>query len=207
MTLVPEDEKRAIGALLEGTKVLELGNKKNRTGIYRSWYISQGCHYISLDWNGQDGAVPLDMRLPITPRDILDKSNLEMDHPLRQTQHGFDLVTNLGFTEHVTEQEPAWRNIHNLVRVGGVVSCCLPFPFPGYEKANPNWEMHGYWQPTVKWMEMLANANNYMVHFISIWHNRVRPTLISRWYKAQDREFVWIDEPLHRTQLKGDARA
>jgi len=183
VTQLPDDELQAIGNVAD-MRVLELGNKQNRSGLYRDWYLANGAaEYVSVDWNGKDGAIAHDMR-----------TELDLGQP-------FDLVTNLGFTEHVTEQEPVWRNIHNLVAFGGKVVCCLPFAYPGYEKSNPNWERHGYWHPTVKWMELLADANDYRVHFISIYKNRVRPTLISRWHKINDEEFVWIDEPMHRTAL------
>lgn len=202
MTDLPPDEIKALGHIEPGANICELGNKKNVTGLYRDWYERIGCQYVCVDWNGEDGAVPLDMRYNVIPQDVLDFLELDLDHPLRRAQHGFDHVTNLGFTEHVTDQEAVWRNIHNLVKKGGVVSCCLPFPFSNFKLARPNWEEHGFWQPTIKWMELLANENDYRVHFISVWRNRVRPTLISRWWKIYDKPFVWIDEPMHRTKLK-----
>ena len=183
MVQIPADEMQVIGDV-RGLRVLELGNKQNRTGLYRDWYLAQGAtEYVSVDWNGKDGAIEHDMRK-------------ELDLGLEP----FDVVTNLGFTEHVTEQEGAWRNIHNAVMPGGVVCCCLPFPFKGYERATPNWERHGYWQPTLEWMRGLAQANNYLVEILRVWDQRVRPTLVSRWYKAEDTQFVWVDG-LHRTRL------
>jgi SAM-dependent methyltransferase len=179
--ILPKDEL--------ATLVLELGNKQNRSGLYRDWYLEQGCQYTSVDWNGRDGAVAWDMRYSLNVKTDLG-------------QEPFDLVTNFGFTEHVTEQEPVWRNIHDAVKVGGAVVCCLPFPYLGYEKRNPNWERHGYWHPTIKWMEALSQANRYEVSFICAWSTRVRPTLISRWYKVRQDPFVWVDEPMHRTSLE-----
>lgn len=202
MTELPADEECTLRQLPPGQTICELGNKKNATGLYRDWYVSRGHHYVCVDWNGEDGAVPLDMRYSVTPDDVLSHLELEMDHPLRRAQHGFDVVTNFGFTEHVTEQEPVWRNIHNLCRPGGTIAICLPFPFPNFKTAQPNWEQHGFWQPTVKWMELLANANRYYVQFISIYRQRVRPTLTARWWRPDDQPFVWIDEPMHRTKLK-----
>jgi hypothetical protein len=184
MTQIPADEMQAIGDV-RGLRVLELGNKKNRTGLYRDWYLAQGAaEYVSVDWNGKDGAIAHDMRT-------------ELDLGLEP----FDVVTNLGFTEHVTEQEGVWRNIHNATKAGGSISCCLPFPYHGYEKTRPNWERHGYWQPTLEWMWALAEANDYYVSFILPYLHRVRPMLISRWSKIDNSSFVWIDKPMHRTSL------
>lgn len=159
MTQLPEDELWTLpgkGMLTPGTTVLELGNKKNSTGLYRDWYTYQGLNYVCLDWNGEDGAIPLDMRYSIEPDEI--ENGME---------NGFALVTNFGFTEHVDDQMTCWHNIHNFVGVGGWLSICMP--------TMPAWKGHGLWMPTEAWYEHFAALNGYEIIRSKMW-DRVRPT-------------------------------
>lgn len=184
MTELPPDELAALyakHAYFGGASVCELGNKKNVTGLYRDWYVARGATYTCIDWNGEDGARRWDMRLALP-----DELIAEWGGP-------FDLVTNFGFTEHVTEQEPVWENIHRLMKVGGWCSVCLPTP--------PRWESHGYWQPNENWIRRLCDRNGYGVHFVSYWMARVRPTVIARYQRSVAASFSWPgDEGLHRTR-------
>ena len=162
MTQLPPDELAALpgtGMLSPGTLVLELGNKKNSTGLYRDWYTDQGLNYVCLDWNGLDGAVPLDMRYSLQPDDV--QNGME---------RGFDLVTNFGFTEHVEDQMTCWHNVHNFVGVGGWLSICMPL--------MPHWKGHGLWMPTVEWYASFAELNGYSIIYSTVW-DRVRPTFVA----------------------------
>ena len=102
MTELPVDELAALDRcyLRPGTSLLELGNKKNRTGLYRDWYVKQ---------------------------DILEqfrKIEFGGSHGRAQT------ITNFGFTEHVgetlQEQLECWRNIHELLQYNGTLAICMP---------------------------------------------------------------------------------
>jgi len=74
----------------------ELGNKKSFSEKpYGEFYKQQGIKYTSIDINGLDGALKLDLNK------ILDLEARE-------------LVTNIGVTEHVTNQRIVFTNIHNL---------------------------------------------------------------------------------------------
>ena len=118
--------------------VLELGNKTTRRGgiPYRDWYIDQGCEYVSVDWNGKDGALKRDLQQPL---------NLGT----------FDLVTNFGTTEHVERQEPCWENVHEAVKLGG--KFVNHTPSPGHMRA------HGFWHPSLEWFEEFAALNGYEI--------------------------------------------
>ena len=145
---LPKNERRALGDLEDVRRVVELGNKKNTTGVYRDWYERRGLEYVSIDWNGEDGALPLDMRLPISCDDIGGVG---------------DIVTNFGFSEHVAEQEACWRNIHGFV---GKRLCCVT-PEPGF------WRSHGIpsgfpgiWYPSSDWYRDFADLNGYVMEDI-----------------------------------------
>lgn len=118
----------------QGARVLEHGNKKNPSGIYRDWYEARGCAYTSLDINGRDGAIKQDVRQPF------DFGR-------------FDVVTNFGFSEHVSVQAPFWRNAYNATAVGGVMVGTLPKPH--------HWPHHGwsYWHPMEEFYREWAELN------------------------------------------------
>ena len=119
--------------------VLEFGNKKNPTGIYRDWYIANGAKsYVSIDINGLDGALKRDVQL-----DLGDLGE-------------FDLVTNFGFSEHVQDQVAFWENAIRLTRVGGRLVNSTP---DAGERLNHNC----YWHTPASFYENLAALNELEV--------------------------------------------
>jgi hypothetical protein len=114
MTVIPPNELFLLKSLaIKGRRVLEFGNKRNKTGCYRDWYLAEGAQsYTSIDWNGEDGALALDVREMLRPR--LDYAE-------------YDLVTNFGFSEHVDGgQEAFFRNVHELCALGGYMVHMIP---------------------------------------------------------------------------------
>ena len=134
---LPALEQAILDPLPPPGLMLELGNKHNLSvkraggdGVYKNWFQALGWDHTSVDINGKDGALPLD---------------LTQDQDLGQ----FDLVTNFGTTEHIgddiAQQGVAWRNIHRAC-AGLFVSVT---PLPG------DWPTHGRWYPTRTFFESL----------------------------------------------------
>jgi hypothetical protein len=126
---------------LFGCSMLELGNKRNRDFTYKFFFASLGFTHVSVDMNGADGALALDLR-----------------RPLRLGT--FDMVTNIGTTEHVAEFDAAgqmqcWRNILEAMHVGSVLISTTPAP--------GCWPWHGYWYPAPEFFEELARLNGLEV--------------------------------------------
>lgn len=89
-------EVLALVSPLNFKSMYELGNKISYGQLpYSEFYKQKGIKYTSIDINGLDGALKLDL-------------NEHIDLPARE------MVTNIGVTEHVTNQESVFRNIHNL---------------------------------------------------------------------------------------------
>jgi hypothetical protein len=156
--MLPPDEIAALPMKVltssDAINMLELGNKKNSTGLY-----------------GEDGAVPLDMRYPLEPQDVVK-------NVLVTIERGFDLVTNFGFSEHVDDQLlTCWHNINSFVNVGGWLSICMPL--------MPWWKGHGLWMPTVEWYQRFAELNGYLIVYEKVW-DRVRPTYVAKMQKTGD---------------------
>lgn len=130
--LTPVERKLVLP--LVGKTMLELGNKRNERGAYKVDFVSAGFRHVSVDLNGKDGALRKDLQKPL---------NLGR----------FDMVTNFGTTEHVGQQEPAWRNI--VEAAGSVVVSTTPAP--------GSWPRHGKWYPTEEFYVALARLNGFAI--------------------------------------------
>jgi len=79
----------------------------------KEYFTKLGFDHTSFDINGQDGAIPIDLGLPI-PGEFKNK---------------FDIVTNFGTTEHVIRQQQVFKNIHKMLKVGGIVIHIVPLAY------------------------------------------------------------------------------
>ena len=133
------------------------------------WHCVRRAHTVaetSLDINGRDGAVLLDLSRPL---------NSSLKHLLGKC----DVVTNFGTTEHVGESEyidepqgyekmdiwaaqyHAFRNIHNLVRSdGGMIINMVP--------AAGCWPRHGAVEYEPRFFYSLAQAAGYEIRNLSL---------------------------------------
>jgi len=149
---------------LDGVQtMLELGNKRNPDGVWKAACQSLGIAHTSVDWNGLDGALKLDLRKPL---------NLGR----------FDMVTNFGTSEHVSEQEPCWRNMHEAVRVGGWLLGLTPYP--------GDWSWHGEWYPTREFYESFAALNCYEIERLYVNREPPRRNWYFRLRKVTESEFL-----------------
>jgi SAM-dependent methyltransferase len=143
-----------------GSRMLELGNKKTGNVSYKSYLTAQGIDHVSVDWNGEDGAIPLDMRVPLPDWEP------------------FDMITNFGCTEHVSVQEPIWESIHRLCKPGGVIICMCPAP--------GDWWWHGNWYPTTEFYEQYAGRNGYTIEHMAIGREHPTRNIDVRMVKGDD---------------------
>lgn len=171
---------------LTGIKsVLELGNKTTPEGVpFRNWYIARGLSYVSVDWNGQHEALKRDLNQTIIPESIGGP---------------FDLVTNFGTTEHVSDQLACWQNVHSFVKVGGKLASHTPI--------GPNWDHHGFWHPSLEWYQEFADLNNYVVERLDIEDfggRDYRDVTCIRLRKIQDLPFTMPSTPITRSPKQFD---
>jgi hypothetical protein len=111
---------RTIGSV-HGRRMAELGDQMlwdimsekddGRRVWAKDWFEAMGCHHYSIDIHGKNGSHPLD----------LSKS---LNDPF--WHDNFDIVTNVGTSEHVDDQYQCWQNIHNLGRHGCVYIHIVP---------------------------------------------------------------------------------
>ena len=126
-----------------GSTMLELGNKRKGNMVYKRVFESLGIRHTSIDINGKDGALPYDLRKP------LDLGT-------------FDMVTNFGTTEHVSERDyqgqiTCWRNVLGFMAIDSVLVSITPL------KECQKWARHGRWYPQPEFFEELAEHNGLEV--------------------------------------------
>jgi len=128
-----------VGFSLVGLRMCELGNQLIKDGyggffVAKDYFESLGVVHTSIDSNGLDGALPLDLNTKLK----LGK---------------FDVITNMGTSEHVKDNKQCFENIHNLCRDGGIMIHLLP----------ATGTKHGIRQYDSDWFEKLAADKNYEV--------------------------------------------
>lgn len=168
---------------LVGKSMLELGNKKNGEFIYKTFFKSLGYRHVSVDTNGQDGALRKDLTRP-----------LELGT--------FDMVTNIGTTEHVSEhnyrgQIACWKNIMEAMHVGSVLICTTP--------AKDSWRHHGVWYPEPLFYEELARLNGLELERLFI-DDRLgqrlgyldRDMVMARMVRVSDVPFAMPEKGMHK---------
>lgn len=147
---------------LVGTRMLELGRKKTDGVTYKSYFESIGIDHTSIDWSGGFGSLALDLREPLD-------------------FEPFDMVTNFGTTEHVSDQEAVWKNIHNMVKVGGVY--CGITPLEG------DWKGHGDYYPRIEFFEKFAE-NGYHIDYLDIGREAPHRNIDVRMTKVEGKPFI-----------------
>lgn len=100
------------------------------------FWTSVGFDYATIDYDGHRDSIPLD---------------LNTDHVPEKLRQQFDLVVNTGTTEHVANQAQAFRIIHDLTRIGGVMF---------HEVPAGSWN-HGLINYTPKFFLLLHKQNDY----------------------------------------------
>lgn len=115
--------------------MLELGNKTSGPYSYKAYFEALGIRHVSVDWNGRDGALALDLNQPI---DLGER---------------FCMVTNIGTTEHVSNQASVWENIDRHIDLGGVLVSTTPEP--------GQWPWHGFHYPHEAFFAAFAELNGY----------------------------------------------
>lgn len=100
-----------------GLSMFELGNQRFIGGEFttgKQHFEHYGMLHTSVDINGEDGALPLDL------------TNPELFYDFRCR---YDVLTNLGVTEHVEpidKQYECFSIIHDVVRPGGIMIHMVP---------------------------------------------------------------------------------
>ena len=97
--------------------------------------------YNCLDLNGEIGSIPHDMNLPF-------------DNKLHYEK--YDLVSDHGCNEHIFNVAEAYRTMHRLCKLGGILV-----------NMQSVWRGNGYYRFDASFFEGIAAANNYRILYSS----------------------------------------
>ena len=109
-----------------------------------AFWHSLGFEYAALDYNGHLDSFALDLNREQVPAEM---------------REAFDLVVNAGTTEHVANQDNAFRVIHDLTRKGGVMYHQLPASGDLY---------HGLVTYSPKFFQHMQKQNDYQQWLFSV---------------------------------------
>ena len=161
---------------LKGITMCELGNqhlRKNykpdkKKAVAKKHFQNLGIEHTSIDKNGKNGALKLDLCKPINFR------------------HSFQIVTNFGTTEHVKNQYQVFRNIHNFTAYSGYIIHAVP--------EVRSWIKHcSYWY-TERFFAELAKRCGYNVITIERLFRGKRKWLVAAIFrKIVSNEFMEED--------------
>lgn len=113
----------------------------------KRYFTHLGMNHTSIDWNGLNGAIKLDCREDLSK--VLDTT--------------YDIITNIGFTEHVGEEDvqsnlirnqyAVFRNLHNFGKIGSLYFHQVPKVF--------HWTRHGVCDYDRIFFNELIRLNHY----------------------------------------------
>tara|TARA_Y100000004_G_C8773560_1_gene351794 strand:- start:50 stop:697 length:648 start_codon:yes stop_codon:yes gene_type:complete len=155
-------------------KKIKLLNLTNKRYVAKEYFntIKKVKSHTSMDINGKNGAVKIDLRKPIEGLT-------------------FDVITNFGTTEHVESSWPkdqymAFKNIHDMCKVGGIMFHQVP-------KAN-NWQGkaaglradHCPYYYYEEFFEKLARLNKYEIFLNTSWNHDIGTRIGESWSSILD---------------------
>lgn len=175
MSLFSDPVAEVLNPYLHFKTMLELGNKRTKGKAWKHYFEAQGIQHTSVDLNGKDGSLRLDLTEPLN----LGK---------------FEVVTNFGTTEHVLGQKAVWENIHN--SCGDTLICLTPSP--GY------WTWHGRYYPHPEFYTSFAELNGYKItkQFEHSRDNKRREIYV-RMVKTSEKPYTHPDEDLMYVNHEG----
>ena len=115
----------------------------------------------------------------------------DLRSPLWEKFGKFDMVTNIGTSEHIEDnQKGFFENVHNMTKVGGVYVHLTPYP------GGEDWCWHGIHYPTEEFFHSFAKLNGWKVEMIGTDLPRPHKNLYVRMRKVKDKPFIMPDENL-----------
>jgi hypothetical protein len=105
--------KNSVGMDYSSIRMCELGDQRmkwNAFGTGKNYFKDKGIlEHVSIDLNGKNGALRIDLTKPVT-----------------QWSEYFDILTDYGTIEHVNNQYAVFKNVHDIVKIGGAIVHTLP---------------------------------------------------------------------------------
>jgi len=154
----------------------------------KEYFPTAGANHKSIDMNGKDDSLVIDLRLPISDN---DKHNII---------NWADVILDSGTSEHVSVQYYNWKNLYDICKVGGYMVHILPKV--GY------WENHCEFKYSINFFTELADKLNYkVVELTEDIPDGVRGDVLCILQKQSDNGFISELEfsklPIYKEPKKG----
>lgn len=136
--------------------MLELGNQCiNNKGIEhikekwgKDYFLNIGINHISIDWNGENGALKLDLTKPLDTK----------------FNNFFEIVTNCGTTEHINLQYEVFKNLHDCGKKECFYINCVPLDTEQNKKIHGvHTSPHGLYEYHTNFFIKLCELCNYEI--------------------------------------------
>jgi len=199
--------KLVFGKKYKNLKMLELGDQciwKNKEKVWKffigdsniecnsdnviickKFFSKLGFDHTSYDINNKNGA---------------EKVNISS--LIQNIDKKYDIITDYGTVEHVGQycsdltlfenpQYNCFKNIHNLLKINGIVVHCIPAP--------NNWPKHGLFEYSLDFFKNLAIKNNYKILDLKYVNNYTDNKKDKRWLcfsvlqKQDNSEFITLE--------------
>lgn len=139
-----EDNLDLLNIDYDGLNWCELGNQDYYGEPAKKMYELKGVNHTSIDINGKDESLPLDLDSPI-PNNLKNK---------------FNVVTNYGTSEHVNNQYELFKSIHMMCKRNGIMIHGVPL--------IGNWPKHCRYYYSKLFFEELSKLCDYQIADIRI---------------------------------------
>jgi SAM-dependent methyltransferase len=173
-----------LGDQLYATTPIPFGKRRGKRMWERApavaFYKTLGCgRYESIDANG-NGTVLADLNLPL-------------DEAAWTNLCRFDLVTNVGTTEHVFNLAQCWRTIHDLTAPGGYIFA---------EQPTQGYPDHGFYNLQPTFVHDLARHNSYKVEHLDCAPTPRGTVMRFIYRRTSDAAFEYPTQGRYRKRLK-----
>ena len=170
-----KDTLSSLGLKYKGLKWCELGNQRtDEKKVAKEIYLSLGVEHISIDLNGEDGAIPIDLDKPV-PVIFLNQ---------------FNVITNYGTIEHINNQFQVFKNVHDMCKQEGIMIHVL--------SPTGNWPGHCRYYYSEKFVRELARDCGYKIFNYKILdksvHKSPNNVIVMTYIKKENNEFITKNE-------------
>ena len=117
-------------------------NRVNGNIISKEYFTALGHTHTSIDLNGKEGALTVDLRNPV-------------EEMVPELINKFDVIMDIGTSEHVEYQYMNFKNLYDMLKVGGQFVHILPL--------EGTWMAHCKYKYNFDFFKLLAEANNYKI--------------------------------------------
>ena len=174
--IIPPAERDMLPDDIHGLTVLDFGAKANPRGTYREEYLNlyNVREYHCVDIQAIHGSHVVDLRSETAAKRIQELTGHKT----------FDLLCNVGTSEHVSIQRTFYQAVHKLAHPGSYIFHWTPMA----EKMLWHGAHGSLWHCQPEFFEWLANRNGYEIVKRAFPRNEVSAVL----YKVKEKkDFQW----------------